>query len=315
MPTDVVCIGTTLIDELFFCTDNVVMGTSNPARIKKTIGGVMGNIAQHLQLLNVNVDFITVLGNDPESKWIASYFFEKNINLLHSLKVDDVTGKYVAIHDNEGFLQVAACYDESYHYLTIDFLKEKTELLKTAHFIVCDTNISAEVIEWLLAFCNGNGNKLIIEPVSVLKAQKLSNLNLKGLFMVTPNEDELPSLCMNPFNEYDHNIDNLLSKGIQNIWLRRGSKGSVIYNSSGHFQLPATPIEIQDTTGAGDAALAAWIWASLHQFNPTECLAFAHSLAFEVLQQEGAVLFSLNENKLAFFKEKYYPNESLPFTN
>ena len=309
MPTDVLCIGTTLIDELFFCNNKVIQGTSNPAKIKRTVGGVMSNIVQHLKLLNVNVDFITVLGNDSDAQFIEDYFFEKKISLEHSIKVPHPSGKYVAIHHNDGSLYTAACNDEAYKYLTADFLQTKEGLFRSAKFVVCDTNINSEAIQWLINCCNRNGNKLIIEPVSVLKAQKLLKVNKQGLFMITPNEDELQSLSSDLYADQNKIIKNLISSGLKNVWLRKGIEGSAIYNSSEFFGLPAVQINVKDTTGAGDSALAAWIWATLHLYKNSDAMAFAHSLAFEVLQQEGAVLTTLNENLLINLKEKYYPND------
>ena len=127
--------------------------------------------------------------------------------------------------------------------------------------------------------------------------------------MITPNEDELQSLSSDLYADQNKIIKNLISSGLKNVWLRKGIEGSAIYNSSEFFGLPAVQINVKDTTGAGDSALAAWIWATLHLYKNSDAMAFAHSLAFEVLQQEGAVLTTLNENLLINLKEKYYPND------
>lgn len=308
MSAEVVCIGTTLVDELFFCSEKVIVGTSNPAAFKRTIGGVMSNIVQHLNSLNVSLEFITVLGNDTNGLWISNFFKEKNISIKHSLIVSDATGKYIAIHNEDGSLHTAACFDEGYRYITPDFLESKSEVLKSARFIVCDTNINAASIQWLINFSRRHEVNFIIEPVSVIKARKLSDLNVEGLYMLTPNEDELLSLSTSPEQDHSAVIKMLLDKGVMNIWVRKGSNGSELFQPSQSHSLPVPIISVKDSTGAGDAALAAWIWAQLKQYDVKICMEYGHSLALEVLQQEGAVLEDLTEAELQIFKEKYYPN-------
>ena len=56
MTKSVLCIGATLIDELYFCDQTIVPHTSNPASKTSSIGGVGSNIMQHLALLKVEVE-------------------------------------------------------------------------------------------------------------------------------------------------------------------------------------------------------------------------------------------------------------------
>ena len=55
MSKSVLCIGATLIDELYFCENTIVTHSSNPAEKTTSIGGVISNIVQHLALLDINV--------------------------------------------------------------------------------------------------------------------------------------------------------------------------------------------------------------------------------------------------------------------
>ena len=164
-------------------------------------------------------------------------------------------------------------------------------------------------MQWLIEYCNQSKLSLIVEPVSVAKAAKLRPLHTNGLFMITPNEDELKALTLHENNNANEIISALLENGIKFIWLRKGSEGSVLYSKECTLSLPACSIDVKDSTGAGDAALAGWISAFTKSADLNYCLKTGHALAYEVLQIKGAVLPDLNPEKLNLIVDKYYPNE------
>jgi pseudouridine kinase len=305
MPS-VVCLGAVLIDEIFFCQEEVITATSNPAISKKNIGGVMSNIARHLSLLEIDVEFITVFGSDTDADFIKKNLLETGLSFQHSLQIDEPTGKYCAIHQPDGSLFTAACSDTLSKMITADFLQTRIDVFKNAEIIIADTNLEIEALEWLINFAFTANKKLIIEPVSVAKARKLSALDLNGLFMITPNQDEIYSIQNDAENKLDNLSMMLINRGVKQVWISLGEKGSIIYNGSNQIRLGVPQITIKDATGAGDAALAAWIFAYLNQFSEIDCLKIAHSFALEILQKEGAIDKSITKEKLLSLLTKYY---------
>lgn len=308
MSDKIVCIGSVLIDELYFCNEIVIAGTSNPAISMKSLGGVITNIAQHLALLETDVELITVIGNDTDGQWIKNELSQSRIKIDHSLHVNDNTGKYVSILNNDGSLFTAACVDVAETYLSPTFLESKQEVLSAATILIADANISTQTLQWLINYADLNQIPLIIEPVSVAKARKLAELDLRNVFMLTPNEDELFSLCRQHQVSATHAIQELLSGGVQHVWLRKGSNGSVLYSKNETIAVEAKNIAIVDTTGAGDAALAAWVVGFVKKYHLKKCLQLGHSLAFEVLQVKGAVYKNIHFESLLESLNKYYPD-------
>ena len=308
MSGKIICVGSALIDELYFCEDNVIAGTSNLANIQKNIGGVISNISQHLALLGNDIELITVFGNDSDGNWIEQELMQLGIKVNESLKVDDSTGKYVSILNKDGSLYTAACVDICAKYLTPSFLLSKTDKLMSANLIVIDTNIDNLSLQWLIDFGKENEIPVIIEPVSVAKARKVAFAQIEDVFMITPNEDELLSLCNKKHTSIEDAIKELFERGLKHLWLRKGNKGSVFYSELNTIQLSAHEIEIQDSTGAGDAALGAWIAGYVRNSSPDKCLKLGHTLAFEVLQTKGAVKKDINYLSLIESLKKYYPD-------
>ncbi len=66
MAGPVVCIGGSLVDELFYMEGELLPATTNFVTVNKTAGGVCRNIAHQLALLDVPVELITVFGNDGD---------------------------------------------------------------------------------------------------------------------------------------------------------------------------------------------------------------------------------------------------------
>jgi sugar/nucleoside kinase (ribokinase family) len=104
-------------------------------------------------------------------------------------------------------------------------------------------------------------------------------------------------------------MNELLQRGVKNIWLRKGAEGSEIINTEKSLELHAALINVKDSTGAGDAALAGWVAGYCIGMNKTDCLKYGHALAFEVLQVNGAIATSITKEKLLLTIKKYYPNE------
>jgi pseudouridine kinase len=306
MYKSVLCIGATLVDELYFCEQNCIPHTSNPAAKTTSIGGVISNIAQHLGLLQLHPSLITALGTDAEAEYIAKSLNQKGITLDQSVLAKDTTGKYVSIMNPDGNLVVAVCQDISCKYLTPAFLESKTHFIKEFDFVIIDTNIPVSSIQWLIDFAKIHQQKLIIEPVSVAKATKLAALNLEGVFMITPNEDELTAIANIDSTDESALVQSLFRRGVQQVWIRKGNQGSVICTPHQSLALGVPKISICDSTGAGDAALAAWVFGYLNHENEQTCLQLAHTLALEVLQIKGAVMQHLNSENLYRIKNTYY---------
>lgn len=305
MNKSVLCIGASLVDELYFCENNIVSNSSNPAQKSISIGGVSSNIAQHLALLDVNPAIITAFGNDADGLYIKDSFLKKGIACDQSIVADDTTGKYVSILQPDGNLFVAVCQDSCGKYISVDYLESQTDYIKGFDILIIDTNLESKTIQWLIHFAKAHHKQLIIEPVSVSKATKLATLDLNGVFMLTPNEDELAAMCAHVTLKEQLQAS-LFERGVQTIWLRKGAKGSDWFTASQNLALSVPSIKIVDSTGAGDAALAAWVFGYVNGEDEMTCLQLGHTLALETLKRKGAVDLLLKPSTLYKNKKKYY---------
>lgn len=307
MSNPVICIGAAFVDELFHAKEEMLLATTNEATVTKTSGGVSRNIAHQLALLGVPVQLISVFGNDSDGDWLKKVCTDAGVKLDGAITKQGLTGKYTGILNVDGSLFTAFLSNAAVQFITPYHLGKQIELLKTASYILADANINVDTAEWLLAFSNENKIPFIIEPVSVPPARKFKNINLNGLHLITPNEDELPVLCQDKSFFTQQQIDELLSKGIKNIWLHNGKHGSALYHKEKAISLHAPNIEVLDCTGAGDGSLSGFILGKHLGKDDMECMKLAHTLSAEILQVNGAIATHLNQEKLLGLVSKYYP--------
>lgn len=307
MSNPVICIGAALVDELFHATDEMLLATTNNATVTKTAGGVSRNIAHQLALLGVPVQLISVFGNDSDGDWLKQVSHAAGVKLDASITREGLSGKYTGILNVDGSLFSAFLTNAANHLITPDHLEKHTALLKTASYLLADANINIDTAEWLLGFSKETGIPFVIEPVSVPPAKKFRDVALGGLFMITPNEDELPVLCSEKSFLTQLQVEELLHKGVQNIWLHNGKHGSALYNKEKAITLHAPDIEVVDCTGAGDGSLSGFILGKHLDKADIDCLKLAHTLSAEILQVNGAIATHLDQQKLLGLVSKYYP--------
>jgi pseudouridine kinase len=308
MPNPVLCIGAAFVDELFHAKEELMLGTTNDATLTKTAGGVSRNIAHQLALLGVDVELISVFGNDSDGDWLKQGCRNAGVKLDTSITRQGLSGKYTGILNDDGSLFTAFISNEAFHLITPEHLEKNKELLQTASYLLADANLSIATGRWLLSFSSQTGIPLILEPVSVPQSKKFRNINLKGLHLLTPNEDELPALCSEKALFTQHQIEELINKGVENVWLHNGKLGSAIYNKERSITLRAPEIEIMDCTGAGDGSLSGFILGKTLGKDDEGCLKLAHTLSAEILQVNGAIATHLNQQKLLSLVSKYYPD-------
>lgn len=307
MSRPVICIGAALVDELFHATDKIILATTSDATVTRTAGGVSRNIAHQLALLGVPVQLISVFGNDSDGDWLKQVCRNAGVQLDAAITIDALSGKYTGILNVDGSLYTAFLTNAATHLITPEHLEWNIDLLKSASVLLCDANLSVESMEWLLGFSKTTGIPFIIEPVSVPPASKLASVDLRGLYLITPNEDELPVICHEPLPSTKKQVEELLDRGVQNVWLHNGIHGSTIISRDKSISLHASLVDVLDCTGAGDGSLSGFLLGKHLGKDDHECLKIAHTLAAEILQVNGAIATHLSQDKLLDLVPTYFP--------
>jgi pseudouridine kinase len=147
-----------------------------------------------------------------------------------------------------------------------------------------DGNLRTETLGFALDLAAVGGTRVVLEPVSVPKAAALAHLvsTERPLYAVTPNRDELAALTDLPTRtarQVARATAALHHRGVELVWVRLGSSGSLLSTPEGSTELSAVPAQVADVTGAGDAMLAAFCHALLSGVEPAEAATYGHAAA------------------------------------
>lgn len=215
------------------------------------LGGA-ANVANNLNLLNNNIELISVIGNDNSGFLIQKILNNKNIkNKLFIDNNRNTTQKYRLFNDNK----LITRYDIEDIYDINEFIENNI-----INYITSNKNINAIILsdydkglltfslcESLINYCNKNNIYTFIDP-------KIKNiLKYKNSFCIKPNMNEAIALTNKvELNDIFKNIyDNV---NIKNIIITDAEKGVYINNGNTHIK-SNKKINVIDVTGAGDIFL------------------------------------------------------------
>ena len=77
--------------------------------------------------------------------------------------------------------------------------------------------------------------------------------------------------------EYEKNMNSIRKEGCEIVIFTFGGDGSRGVSSEGYFELPSIPVNVADTTGAGDVFHGAFDYAYLQGMSVVECAKLATS--------------------------------------
>ncbi len=235
----------------------LVSGDSNPGRIRSSLGGVGRNIAHNLALLGADVKLVTALGADDGAKRIEDSCASLGIDLSESLYVPDgATSTYLFLADSNGDMALAMNDMAIYEHLTPAFFETKLGVLNAAALIVLDTNLTAESVRYLGEHCTA---PIFADPVSAAKAGKLAPV-LGRLHTLKPNRMEAELLSGVKITDEEslyRAADTLLATGLARVFISLGADGVLAADHEHKLHLHNPPARMVNTTGCGDAFMAA----------------------------------------------------------
>jgi pseudouridine kinase len=260
--------------------------TSNPGLVSIKAGGVARNIAHNLARLGADVTLLSVIGIDAFGDMLISETNKAGVNTHAIIRTNQITGSYVATLDENGELITAVSDMGLLSLITPDTIKKNKDLIMASKYIISDCNLSEETLHEIAKL---SANRLIIEPVSVAKSQKLRNLlaNHK-IYLATPNLDQIEALTGT--REINPAIAALHKMGLQNIVIHAGEQGAYVSDGNEIIHIPANAKTIVDVTGAGDAATAGLISGLLKNLPLAKAAEIGQIMAAKVIASHSSTL-------------------------
>lgn len=251
----VVCVGALHVDAKARVTGSLIPGTSNPAAVVRTAGGVAANVARTLARLEVAVSLVSVVGDDDAGHRLLARLAAEGVGVDEVVVTSAAsTATYLAVLQGSGELAFGIADMGIYDGLDATLLEP---LLHRHHGAVwcVDANTAPSGLEAVAAAGIGT---LVLDPVSVAKALRLLPL-LAGATAVFPDGAEAHAITGS--TDAAVAAARLVASGVGLAVVSHGADGVVVGDSSGITARPAIAAHVVDVTGAGDALLAGYLAA------------------------------------------------------
>jgi pseudouridine kinase len=299
----VLVLGAAGIDMIGRLNDEIIMGTSNPARINAHFGGTARNIAENLALLGQPVTFLSIVGEDDRGDQLLDKLAASGVNTANvGRSALHPTGAYMGIVNNAGELQVALDDMEIISEITSPYIRQCENLFKEASLLFIDMNLPKKTLRTVMSLARKSKIPVCADPTSKILAEKLKPY-LNRLQLITPNSTEaalLSGLSIDTTRQEEAILaaKKLVSDGVEIVIVAMAEFGVCYATSETNGQIPAIRTAIIDPTGAGDALTATFIFALLNDIPIDDAIRLGVSAASLTLAHPGAVIPDLSLEKL-----------------
>ena len=270
-------------------------------------GGDTLNVATYLARQGIDVEYVTVLGDDPLSDWMVQHWRANGVGCeLVRREERGLPGMYWINVDDSG--------ERSFYYWRIESparrlindderrsrVFEQLSQFDALYFSGITLSLyhedaRAKLFEFLSSY-RENGGQVYFDnnfrrrhwpDIAVAQSAFESMYRLTDIALPTA-DDEMQLFGDDSIDEV---IDRLRSWGIREIVLKQGSDGSFVANGSTvtHVE-PFLVSDVVDTTAAGDSFNAGYLAARFGGAGPEDAAKNGSRLAAIVVQHRGAII-------------------------
>ena len=266
---------------------------------EKTMGGDVFNLLSMAQRLGSRTGFVTKLGNDTFATFLRNSFLSREINIDSVVSCNGYTGIYFVILKDMGERQFIYYRSKSAaSKLTFEDLDPKylcdTKILHASGITQAISQSSSLAVNHAFSIGKDSGVTISYDPnirtkLCSLKVARNNFHKVAGYVdILLPTQEEL--LALHRTNSLTKAIDQSTSLGIKTIVIKKGENGCELIHQGQSTRYSAmTGIDINDTTGAGDAFNGAFLHGIAQGMDPTESTKLALIASGLKCRQRGAV--------------------------
>ncbi len=246
----------------------------HPAHIESSVGGVSRNILDNLSRLGVKTKLLSAVGDDFFGNIILRESSKRGIDVADVLTVKgSSSGIFMQVLDEKNDMHMALCDMSIISHITVDYLKEKENILKGAKAIAFDPSLNIEVIEYLLD--KYKDKPLFLDPVSDLYAEKIRPY-IGKIFAAKPNKTELEALSGRKIKnkeELKEACASLIDQGLGRIYVSLGKDGCLYMDKERCIERKLFEVEdMVNASGAGDSFFAGILYGYMNDLSIEDSL-------------------------------------------
>jgi ribokinase len=221
--------------------------------------------------MGAEVRFVGKIGDDYFGRKLAARMKEEGID-VSNLLVDENerTGTASIIVDADGNNQIAVApgADAS---LSVEELKKLKRVFEDTDLLLTQLELPLDVVKYGIKKASESNIVTILNPAP---ARKLPSRLLKSVDILVPNELEAVDIVgkKKSTGSIKKSAEEVLRQGTDRVVVTLGERGALAVTKERSFKVESIPVDVVDTTGAGDAFCAGLAVGYLSQENLEEAV-------------------------------------------
>jgi ribokinase len=254
----------------------------------ETCGGSAANTAIGLARLGCKVGFIGKVGADKEGDLLLKDFLAEGIDTAGTIRTDQGTsGSVMGFVDKKG---ARALYINSGVNDTITLNEVNARYASRAQFLHLTSFVgetSFQTQKSLLDAIPANV-RVSFDPGALYARKGYAAVEpiLRKTYVFMPNAIELELLTGKL--DYCKAADLMVGQGVKIVAVKLGEKGCYVTDGRGRHLIDALEVKVVDTTGAGDAFCAGFLYGLVNKKSLEECGRLGNFVASRCIMQMGA---------------------------
>lgn len=271
------------------------------ALIKKTgkqpflsTGGSCCNTIKALRALGEEVGLISQTGSDAmgdhfidymDSLGVVGFYSRSHLPTARLLSLVTPDGQRTMRFCANSSQDMSDCSVDSTYFEGVECVHLEAYTLRDAY-----STKKGEILEKVMQLARNSGAKISIDLSSFEICRDyrilLQNLLARYVDIVFGNEEEVAHLtCLSPEEGFKE-----LQKKVPIVILLKGKKGCSVAKEGKIIHSPSFPVDVVDTTGAGDYFAAGFLYSYFQGKSLEDCAILGNRLGSSVIQVKGTEL-------------------------
>jgi len=284
---DIIGFGALNLDKLYRVERIIGVGEETFIKgLEVSPGGSAANTVVGLARLKMKVGYIGSVADDPEGRYILEDLRRENVN-LEGIRVvtGGRSGVCIGFVDEHGerALYIDPGVNDTLTYKDIQLeYADSARIIHLTSFVGEKPFLAQKRLTREVRRAN-----ITLDPGEIYAKKGLDKLNpiLKKVTVFMPNERELRILTNKSYME---GAGELLSRGVKIVAVKLGEKGCYVTDGKEKHLIPTSKRKPKDTTGAGDAFCAGFIYGILKGRDLYACGRLGNFVASKCISAYGA---------------------------
>lgn len=262
MGMGIVVLGAVFVDIKGYPSEVYIPGGRNAGRVEQVHGGVSRNIAEDIANVELRPTFISLVDDSGAGADVIKKLKSHKVNTDYIRVTPNGMGTWLAVFGNNGDVEAAISKRPDLHPILDTLIEHGDEIFSQADSISLEIDIDKDIVKQVFMLAE-KYDKPVYAVVSNMRIAVERRDFLRSTHCFVCNQQEAGILFSDDYSDKapqemaDILAERIKAARIQRMIVTMGEHGAVYATTDGEKGIcPAKKVDVNDTTGAGDAFFA-----------------------------------------------------------